>query len=353
MVKLPANDGNELKTGKKYKFKSLRVYSSTEWMANATKKYRLVFDRDEVDYVRAEFAFYNKLFDENDWEATLRLKCYQNKGGSRKDLCDQSETKTIKADQNIVYFHKGWGTDKFGGFWRKGKYYWEAYINDELVGTKEFYIEEVGKVTAENNPYFEIESIKLFAGPYDGWAITNRKYLKKFNRETTQYLWVEVKMRNKVNSEWHCELFINHYDHAGQPKAQIVSFLRIDRSSRDHIYTFDEGWGSKEGGTWRDDSYTVEIVFMDTLLAIVPFEVGNEDVEGDIPVIKSNHTMILQSQTQMNEIKTDEKEETLELVLKELDELIGLQEIKQSATISAISILLKYGRKKDLRIKTQ
>ena len=47
----------------RYKFKSLLTYGSDEWMANSSKKYRTVFDKDETTYIRAEFAFYNKLFD--------------------------------------------------------------------------------------------------------------------------------------------------------------------------------------------------------------------------------------------------------------------------------------------------
>ena len=47
---------------KNYKFKELKVFSSDEWMANATKKYRTGFDKMETTYIRAEFSFYNKLF---------------------------------------------------------------------------------------------------------------------------------------------------------------------------------------------------------------------------------------------------------------------------------------------------
>ena len=44
----------------KYKFRELKVYSSTEWLADNNKKYRQVFDRYETSYIYAEFSFYNK-----------------------------------------------------------------------------------------------------------------------------------------------------------------------------------------------------------------------------------------------------------------------------------------------------
>jgi len=333
---------DDYKFGDKYKFKALRCYSSTEWMANSTKKYRSVFDKDEVDYVRCEFAFWNKLFDEREWTAKIRLKCFGNKGGiKRKEICDQESEEIIRPDQNTVYIHKGWGTDKIGGFWKKGEYVWEAYIDEKFVGSQKFFIEEVGKVSLGDNPYFDLISVKLFSGPFDGYSIKNRKYLKKFHRDNTQYVWVEVKFKNRVSDDWHSELFINHYDHAGQFKAQIISFKTIEAGQKNQIYTFEEGWGSKEGGTWKDERYTVEVVFMDTLIAIVPLEVGNEEVEGDnqmvlYPDFKMSSGGFSIKKDESNEVKEEEKEEpitpmmeTVEDVLKELDGLIGLGEIKK------------------------
>ena len=47
----------------KYKFKDLKVYASTEWLADNKKKYRQVFDRFETTYVYAELSFFNKYFE--------------------------------------------------------------------------------------------------------------------------------------------------------------------------------------------------------------------------------------------------------------------------------------------------
>ena len=87
-------------------------------------------------------------------------------GSTRKELCSIDSTITIKMDENIVYVRDGWGTPNEGTYWFKGDYLWEAYIDNELVGSKKFFVEDVGKVTASNNPYFTVESVKLFAGPF-------------------------------------------------------------------------------------------------------------------------------------------------------------------------------------------
>ena len=58
-----------------YKFKHLKVFGSVENLFGNEKKYRRVFDELECKYLYAEFAFYNKLFDEGDWDVNIRLVC--------------------------------------------------------------------------------------------------------------------------------------------------------------------------------------------------------------------------------------------------------------------------------------
>lgn len=53
------------------------------------QKYRNVFDQWENTYERAEFSFFNKLFDEEDWDASIRMKCFFH-NGSQKEIPDGS-----------------------------------------------------------------------------------------------------------------------------------------------------------------------------------------------------------------------------------------------------------------------
>ena len=309
-----------------YKFKEMKVYSSDEWMANSTKKYRTVFDKMETTYLRTEFSFYNKLFDESEWSAKVTLKAFSLEGSTRKELCSIDSSITVKIDDNIVYVRDGWGTPTEGTFWFKGNYVWEAYIDNEFVGSKKFFVEDVGKVTATLNPYFSVESIKLFCGGFDGWNITNRTYYKKLNRTTTPYLWVEFKLKTKTSSDWNYELFFNFYDDAGQPKGQSIRTGYIERGKQDLVYTFDSGWGSEVAGSFKDDKYTVEIVFMDTLVALVPFEMGEESEEGVV------QPFTIAEQAHSNTTATTEtpQEETIEELLQKLDELIGMDAVKKN-----------------------
>lgn len=312
---------------KNYKFKEMKVYSSDEWMANATKKYRTVFDKMETTYLRTEFAFYNKLFDEQEWKAKVTLKAFSLEGSSRKELCKIDSDITVKTDENIVFIRDGWGTPTEGAYWFKGNYVWEAYIDDELVGSKAFFVEDVGKVTATNNPYFTVESVKLYTGPHDGWNIKDRTYYKKLNKNQTPYLWVEFKLKTKTSSNWNYEFFFNFYDDAGQPKGNSTRSGIIEKNTGELIYTFDAGWGSESAGSWKDDKYTVEIVFMDTLVALVPFEMGDTSEEGVTQPFSGIEQTLTQTATATTEAVD---EDTIDQLLVKLNELIGMEEVKKN-----------------------
>jgi hypothetical protein len=71
---------------KAYKFKELKVYASTEWLADNKKKYRQVYDRLEASYVYAELSFFNKHFDVKSWDVEVTLRCLSMKRAG-KELC--------------------------------------------------------------------------------------------------------------------------------------------------------------------------------------------------------------------------------------------------------------------------
>ncbi len=306
---------------KNLKFRSLKIYSSSEWMIDSTKKYRRVFDKSEISYLRTELSFYNKEFDNKDWEAKITIKAFKVTEQKRKKICDLHKNVKVKKTDNIVYVYESWGVENKGEYWKAGTYVCEAYIDDKIIGEQEFYIYDIGLVTQEENPYFDLVSVKLYEGGFDGWGQKNRKYLKKFNKSKTRYVWVELSIRNKTNKEYNFEFFINFYDDAGQYKAKVDTLKLVENGTKDETLTFERGWGNTTPGSWKDNKYSVEIVFMDTLLASVSFTLGKNEVEGELNVSKASRN------------KTDEfvekDNQTLEDLLNKLNSLIGLNTIKQ------------------------
>ncbi len=309
---------------KNYKFKTLRVFASDEWLANRSREYRTVFDRSETTYISAEIAFYNKMFDEQDWETTVTLKAFSHADSKKKELSSQDEKRKIRMDENVVYINKGWGMAAPGTFWTKGEYSWEAYIDGELIGTKRFYIEDVGKVSADVNPFFDIESIRFFSGDYNAVNDENKEYLKVISRTETQYLYAELKFRNKIATEWNCELYFNWYNASGLLKARIERYRKVEAEKQGETFTFNEGWGNDVPGTWKDERYRLEVIFMDTVIAVLHLETGEEDEEGDVEISTVSGNVAIANSTH-----PAPPDESLEANVKKLDELIGLDELKK------------------------
>ena len=318
---------------KRFKFKNLFVYSSDEWMANSTKRYRTVFDKAETTYLRFELSLYNKLFDEEDWTAKVSIRCEEILPTGNVNICTLDSDLKVSKEDNIVYVRDGWGTPTPDTFWKKGTYQWVALVDGEVIGSQRFYVEAVGLVTKHSNPYFSIEHVKLYHGDIDGWNQRQRKYLKTFNKNTTQYVWAEIKIKALTNIEFNYELFLNYVDDSGQHKAHQVKTGYIDANKKDYTYTLDLGWGSNVAGTWKDDKYALEIVFMDSLIGAVTFECKDEEEEGELTLISSiDQTIAINSSssTNTNGNIVDGPEKTLEELLQEVDSLIGLESVKKS-----------------------
>lgn len=300
-------------------------------MVNNLKRYRVAFDKDEIDYIRVELAIYNKLFDEEDWNAKVNLKCFDLKG--KEEFCNRELDISVKKEENIFYLRDGWGVENKGGFWKKGSYKWMAYVDNVFIGEAVFHVNEVGLVTNSSNPYLEVEYIKLYESHSNGWQERNRKYLKCFSKKETKYVWAEVKFKNITQLDYHYEIFLNFYDDAGQQKAGLAQTGFVDAGKKDFSYTFEKAWGAETGGIWVDDKYLLEIVFNDVLIAATTFECGAEAIEGETPILKTlEQAVSAGSGVAGKNTNTEETKEgkTLEELLAELDALIGLDSVKKS-----------------------
>ena len=316
----------------KYKFKDLKVHSSDEWMADGAKKYRKVYDRQETTFLRAELSFINKLFDEEDWEASFRLKCFYLKGSQKNELCNLELQRKILKDENIVFVRQSWGNLTPGSYWLQGDYVWEAYIDEAKIGESKFYVDDVGPVTADANPYFDIESIKLFEGDLNASAAPEKKFLTKFNKDQTRFVWAEFKFKNKTPKDYFAELVFNFFDDAGQPKGiSRPQLLYVAPNSVDQIFTMHPGWGGETAGTWKDDKYIMQAVFMDTLIATVSFQMGSQHEEGGVAVITDSGQLIKQA-SQNTSDGNKSLDDILGDAMAELNALTGIQSIKTEVT---------------------
>jgi len=309
-----------LKEKKNYKYKGLNIYASTEWLANNKKKYRQVFGTQNSTYIYAELAFYNKLFDEKAWNVNIQLKCYEL--GKKKKICNLEFNKKVSKSDSLVYIREGWGNKKQGSFWKKGTYFWEAWIDGEKVATKYFYVEDYGQDSNEFlAKHLELSSMKLYEGSFEDVHETKRSFLKTFSSETTRYIYSELQFVNKeVTKAFNIEIFVKFYNQARELKGQVAKLVKI-KSEEDLIKT-SLGWGSNVKGSWRNGKYTAELVILDKLTAIIPFDIDFDAVEGTAPLqlFRGEKSTIFQHDIELNQ--------SFDEIVERFNSLIGLQSIK-------------------------
>lgn len=306
-----------------YKFKDIKVYGSNEWLANDEKKYRVVFDETECSFIYCELSFFNKLFDEKDWDIKINLKCYDSKS---TEMCDLQVQKHIAKDENVIFVREGWGVKKIGGYWKRGAYRWETWMDGVLIGSKSFYVEKEGVVNELSNPYFKIKNIRLYEGPNQNVDEAKRVYYDCFKQSETRYIWLEFQAENLVKKYdyWACELFFNFKNDNGQLKGGVERLLFVYKN--DETITCTVGWGSDHKGTWGGDQYSIEVLFMDQIVAGYHFDIGDEFVEADEDGFEPFVHQLLGAEAPKEEESTTA--ETMEVVMQKMDELIGLATIK-------------------------
>ncbi len=353
---------NKKKEGPHYKFKALSVYAWDRTIGDK-KKFRRVFDQSELTYLSAELSFYNKLFDEKNWECELRIVAHKIEEGGSKQICEKKDSINIGVEENLFTYSFGWGDDKRGKFWKPGTYEWEAYIDGVYVGSASFYVEQMDGLDNAQNPYFEVLSLRTYEAPEGDLDASDRVYLKSFEEAVTRYIMGELRFRNLVPHEWHCEMFFHIFDDTGMSIGCSDSFFVVTpEDETGEVFTVTSGWGSSNAGTWVSDNYTMEVVFMDRLIAVIPFSIGEKAINriseyeallndetasifnDTLEIKKSNAEIETDSgpTSDHTETETSDKSESdddsveilvddrpLEEILQELDSLIGLESIKK------------------------
>jgi SpoVK/Ycf46/Vps4 family AAA+-type ATPase len=209
------------------------------------------------------------------------------------------------------------------------------------VATKTFYVENVGMVRSGMNPYFKIETVKLYEGPDENTRSEDRKYYTVFNAMNTRYVWVEVNTRNltRKSQDLPIELIFNFRTANGYLKGSVTKMFFI--KPNDEAFTATIGWGSDIVGTWSRGEYYAEIIFMDELLASMPFEIGDDYVEATeedfLPLTQiefvhledEDDNLLISEQQGRVEKEESGEAQNFDEVIKELDQLIGLGSIKQ------------------------
>ncbi len=314
------NEAQKTSIPQEYKFKELKTYSSLEWLAENKKRYRQVFNASDTRYIYAELSMYNKYFDIDNWDLNVQLKCFN--ADKKKLLCKLDVSKSVSKNENIIYIREGWGNKKKGVFWKKGTYKWEVWVDDQRIGVKYFYVEDLDLDVLTFDDEHLINSLKLYEGHFDDVIYEERKYLREFSSTQTRYVHVEFGVNNLfLERNWNGEFVVKFFNEAHELKGQIIKLHKFN--VKDSEVQLTAGWGSNVKGSWAKGKYTAEIIFMNKLVGWVPFVVGDDHLTGLLPlhVPKEDKNLIIDPEEIDGEL-------TFKDVFSRLDEMIGLEEIK-------------------------
>ena len=305
-----------------YKFKDLKVYSSTEWLAGNRKKYRQVFEHGELSYIYAELSLINKSYEQEPWDVQVSLKCFRI-DKHKKEICSLDIKRTISKHDHVAYIREGWGQKDIGTFWQKGKYCWEAYVDGRKLSTKYFYVEDVASlIPGTIHDAMRINSVEYFEGNYDqNNDGSDRTYYVEFPDFDTRYVFVELTIENHVpNVDWFNELFIRFYNDARELKGEVVRLQKMKKDESEIQIT--AGWGSNVKGSWRRGRYSVEVVFQDKLVVESSFLIGTEFREGSTEL---NPLLTVPATTDVDHLTTLSSTEAYD----KLNKLVGLRNVKR------------------------
>lgn len=337
-------DNTKESKNKDFKFKSLKVYASTEWLADNKKKYRQVFYKKDVSFLYIELALINKKFDIENWDIALKLTCYDITK-IRKQVCSLTINRQISKYDSTVHIREGWGNKTKSSFWKKGKYVWEARIDDVKIGSKYFYVEDI-KEKDEIHPtdYTGVRDLFFYEGSFDDDQ-QDIRHMTSFDVDETRYIYADVLCKNLLpTQEWIGEFILRYSNEARELKGEIKKIVNVKKGEREFKLT--GGWGSNVKGSWRLGTYYLEIIFMEKLLVQTSFFVDNAFREG-IPEILSGYDQEPIDQYDENLEHVSSKE-----VFKTFHSLVGLRDIKKqindhAAYISFLKLRKENGYKED------
>ncbi len=308
-----------------YKLKHIKFYANTDVMIENKRGYRKVFEEKEITYFNWEVMLFNRKYDIDEWKASINSKCFKINEG-HKEMCNTIEEITIpKTVDNFPYRHS-WGTETTG-YWGAGTYLWEIYINNELAGTETMIIYNYGLITEEYNPYFDVTNIKMYVAYHDGREVTEgRRYLTQFDTGITEYIGFELNTTAKPIEAFNFELMYYIIREDGTPKSSFFNETNALEGHAGRGVHISYSWGTPNAGYWKRGNYTVYIMMMGKCISSANFTIGDSEILGAPTSIFAEGANKKMAQGEPGAAP----QKTTEELLAEVDELVGMENVKKS-----------------------
>ncbi|MGD9898958.1 MAG: AAA family ATPase [Calditrichaceae bacterium] len=284
--------------------------------------YRQVFYAKEIVDLYANFVFYNKMFDEEDWSESITVRLNFRDYMITKEIKIIEVPVSVSQEENIAVASFKIIEDCKPDECHAGEYFCEVVYEDDVLISDKFYIDDVHTQKFKPESFCDILSLKLFTGGSDADESADRRaYLSRFFYKGTRYIWAELEITNILPQTWQGEFIFSFYNDIRELAGQERRIVTIDHENPNSANTIMAGIGSDTEITWAEDNYTVEIVFLNQLIATAFFEVGSSNSSSPLKTIIPSKENLSSKRT-----TTIGAEET---IFAEIDHLVGLPYIKQ------------------------
>ena len=273
--------------------KYIKVYCDKEPFIGGQKKYRSVFRKKETENIYVDIILNNILYMSGDWDANIVLALYASdhvEDYLGLEYCNATVSETDfecrltacfsnlslpPGDYCIVAaFHGSLSPD--------------LIIEEDSIGTANFCIIDLPE---DYGNCFSLEYFLFFRNEYD--SISENKPKSSFALDGLDCVDLRVSARNKLSSKWPAEFFISLFDDTGMLKDGVVwqnRFLEelndeegsldwLSDNSNEEKLQCSIRFGLDKQSYWRKGDYRVEVIFMNELIIVAPFTVGDNDVE--------------------------------------------------------------------------
>jgi SpoVK/Ycf46/Vps4 family AAA+-type ATPase len=311
-----------------FRSESLKTYIHGLKILNSDRLYRSVFERDELTYVYVDFSFFNKKFDEHDWDAEVEFVLYQIVNGISVLLDTTAYQIEVKTSQNKVLVSYNWGDTELGDSWDDGQYRFEAWINKELAECHDFYVQDFGMVAPGENPYFNVYALRMFESCNPPEVGAERNYMLCFRDDTSRFIYAELEIENRQQGNpWQGEFSFWFYNDARIPVGHLNVLVPVETNDINRLFRVEAGIGHNEQVSWLRDKYTVDVWFMGVKVATTAFEVDDKEVRGSTLLELPEKT---NSQSGTGKPMDGDTPQILpgEEILSGLDDMVGLDEIR-------------------------
>ena len=305
--------------------KSIRFFSNPIFINQkaSAAKYRNRFEEAEVGYLYWDIEFINLFYKKQDSKVTFRLRCSSASTGA--EMYAQEKTLDILSTQITRTANYSWGVEA-GGYWKADEYIWVLVLNGNIEYTRTFTIDKMGRVTRENNPYFDVLGTRVFPGYADNREATQGyRYVSQFNVAETEYVGIEIDLNRKFSDKRDLELIVTivdsssgitylseNYETSFEPAVQFSTVYARFRQ------------GFEKNSFWIKGTYNFYISFMDLTIASGQFVIGDEEIAGNVQPL-NGATSGIAAKTSV-----ETQELSVEAALAELDELTGMTELKKA-----------------------